>query len=105
MSQKLKKSKSFLTLLLDTESAQARALLYTITQPQVEAIVEIVYNLMNIASATRDKTVLKKRKVFLKKLVNKKTNFNQKRRLVVKHRVKLLKTLLHFKKTLLNVLK
>ena len=105
MSQKLKRSKSFLTLLLDTKLPQARALLSTVTQPQVETIVEIIYNLMNIASASRDKAVLNKRKAFLKKLVNRKTNLNQKKRLVVKHRVKLLKTLLHFKKMLLNVLK
>ena len=105
MSQKLKRSKSFLTLLLDTKLLQARALLNTITEPQVEAIVEIVYNLMNIASSSKDRAALNKRKAFLKKLVNKRTKLNQKKRLVIKHRVQLLKTLVHFKKPLLNILK
>ena len=104
MSQKLKRSKSFLTLLLDTKLPQARALLNTVTDLQVEAVVEFVYNLMNIASLSKDRAALKQ-KAFLKKLVNKRTKLNQKKRLVIKHRVQLLKTLVHFKKALLNILK
>ena len=69
MSQKLKRSKSFLTLLLD-KLLQARALLNTITDPQMEAVVEIVYNLMNITSLSKDRAALNKQKAFLKEQKN-----------------------------------
>ena len=105
MSKNLKKFKNFLILMLITNRTQAKALLQTITSGQVEAIVEIVYNLMNIASTVSDKAVLRKRRTYLKKLANKKTSLSAKKRLIVKHRAKLLKTLLHFKKVLLKLLK
>ena len=104
MSQNLRKYKSFLTLLLSTSQTQAKALLQTITSGQVQAIVEIVYNLMNIASSSKDKAVIQKRRAFLRKLVNKRIKFGGKKNLVVKHKAKLLKTLLHFKKVLVNLL-
>ena len=92
-------------MLLVTEVAQARALLKYITLQQVESIVEIAYNLLNIVSKPKDKAIIQKRKAFLKKLVDKKRKLGLKRTLIIRHRVKLLKTLLHFKKVLLNLLK
>ena len=44
MSQNLKRNKDFLTLLLKTDKGQAKSLLKTITQKQLEAVIEIVYN-------------------------------------------------------------
>ena len=105
MSQKLKKTKNFLLLLLLTERAQARALLETVTLKQAEALVEIVYNLINIAASKSDKAVILKRKPFLRKLINRKLKLITKRKLIGRHRVKLLKTLLHFKQPLLTLLK
>ena len=55
MSQNLKRNKDFLTLLLKTDKGQAKALLETITQKQLEAVIEIVYNLMRISSVKRIK--------------------------------------------------
>ena len=105
MSQNLKKAKNFLLLLLLTVKAQARALLETVTLKQAEALVEIVCNLMNIAASKSDKTVILKRKTFLRKLINRKLKLSAKRKPIVRHRVKLLKTLLHFKQPLLTLLK
>ena len=100
MSQNLKKAKKFLLLLLLTEKAQARALVKTVTLKQAEALVEIIYNLMNIAASKSDKAVILKRKPYLRKL-----KLSAKRKLIGRHRVKLLKTLLHFKQPLLTLIK
>ena len=105
MSQKLRQNKNFLNLLLLTSSAQAKSLLQTITPQQVLTVVEIVYNLMKIVTSAKDKAVIKKRSGFLRKLSNKRTTLAVKKKLIVKHRAKLLKTLLHFKKVLLNLVK
>ena len=64
MSQNLKKAKNFLLLLLLTEKVQARALLETVTLKQAEALVEIIYNLMNIAATKSDKAVILKKNHF-----------------------------------------
>ena len=58
-----------------------------VTPSLVVAIVEIVYNLMKIASSSKDKELIKKRKALLKKLASKKTKVAAKKSLVVKHRV------------------
>ena len=105
MSQNLKKTQNFLLLLLLTEIAQARALLETVTTKQTDALVEIVYNLMNIATTKSDKSVIRKRRSFLRKLIDRKTKVTAKKKLIARHRVKLLKTLLHFQKPLLSLLK
>ena len=105
MSQNLKKAKKILLLLLLTENVQARALLETVTLKQAEALVEIIYNLMNIAATKSDKAVILKRKPFLRKLINRRLKLSAKRKLIGRHRVKLLKTLLHFKHPLLTLIK
>ena len=105
MSQNLKKAKNFLLLLLLTENVQARALLETVTLKQAEALVEIINNLMNIAATKSDKAVILKRKPFLRKLINRRLKLSAKRKLIGRHRVKLLKTLLHFKHPLLTLIK
>ena len=104
MSRTLRKNKGFLTLLLTTDPAQARALLNIITTKQVEAIVEIAYNLMRIATSETEKAVIKKRRTLLKKLVNKKLKLPKTKKLIALHRLALLKTLLHFKRELLHVI-
>ena len=105
MSQNLKRNKDFLTLLLKTEKGQAKALLETITQKQLEAVIEILYNLMRISSVKKDKTVIQKRKTLLRELVNKKVKLGKKKQLVGRHRIQLMKTLLHFKSLLLSLIK
>ena len=105
MSQNFKRNKDFLTLLLKTDKGQAKALLETITQKQLEAVIEIVYNLMRISSVKKDKTVIQKRKTLLRELVNKKVKLAKKKQLVGQHRLQLLKTLLHFKSLLLSLIK
>ena len=105
MSQSLKRNKDFLTLLLTTDKGQAKALLETVTQKQLETVIEIVFNLKKISTLKKDKTVIEKRKNLLKKLVNKKVKLLKKKQLIVRHRIQLLKTLLHFKRLLLSLLK
>ena len=103
MSQALKRNKYFLTLLLTTNKGQAKALLETITQNQLETVIEIVFNLIKICTVKKDKTAIQKRKNLLKKLVNKKVKLSKKKQLIVRHRIQLLKTLLHFKSLLLSL--
>ena len=52
---KLEKDKDFLTLLLTTDKGQAKVLLETITQKQLEAVIEIFYNIMRISSVKKIK--------------------------------------------------
>ena len=103
MSPNLNKNKEFIKLLLTTDPRQARALLSTITSKQVEAIVEIAYNLLRIANSKSDRTVLNKRRSLLKKLINKKISVGKTKKLIVLHKLAILKTLWHFKRVLLQV--
>ena len=50
MSRILTKNRDFVNLLLNGEPEQAKALLNTISRPQTEALVEILFNIYNIAS-------------------------------------------------------
>ena len=77
MSQNLKRNKDFLTLLLKTDKGRAKVLLEAITQKQLEAVIEILYNLIRISSVKKDNTVIQKRKTLLSEL-----NLQRKKQLV-----------------------
>ena len=105
MSKKLQREKHFLELLLTTDRTQARALMETVTQSQVEALVEIFTNLMRIKVPQRTEELLKKRQRLIKKLVNKRTNFREKYTAIRSHMRQVYDTLLSAKSKLLELLR
>lgn len=105
MSKTILKNRDFIGLVLKGVGKQARALLDTISGEQTEALVEILYNLGKIASRNKDKAVIGKRRLIIKKLLNKKTTLKKKAKLVSKHKLQLLKTLIHFRGVLLSLVK
>ena len=58
MSRILAKNRDFVTLLLNGEPKQAKALLNTISNHQTQALVEILYNIANLASKKADKDIV-----------------------------------------------
>ena len=104
MSKRLSKHKSFLKLLLTTDKSQARALMETINKEQVEVLVEIFINLLKLDVPTNTKSLLKKRKRLISKLVNKRINVSTKLSAIRRHFRQVHNTLLSVKNKLLQLL-
>ena len=105
MSRILAKNRDFVTLLLNGEPKQAKALLNTISNHQTQALVEILYNIANLASKKADKDIVRKRRSTFRKLLNKRVSLRRKTKLISKHKQQVLKTLSHFKHVLLTLIK
>ena len=105
MSSTLTKNRDFVNLLLNGEPKQAKALLNTISRPQTEALIEILFNIYNIASKKVDKDIVHKRRLTFRKLLNKRVSLRRKTKLISKHKQQISKTLSHFKGILLTLIK
>ena len=93
MSKLISQEKHFLHLLLVTSKDQSRALLYTITQTQVLAISEIIYNLLQLPLTPNLKIVVEKRRKTLKYIADKSKSIRIRTSSIKKHMTQLLSTL------------
>ena len=105
MSRILANNRDFVTLLLKAEPKQAKALLDTINRHQTEVLVEILYNIANIAAKKTDRDIVCKRRAIFRKLLSKRISIGRKMKLISKHKQQILKTLSHFKWVLLSLIK
>ena len=105
MSDTLTRNRDFIKLMLNTEDKQAYALLSSITDNQLKAIIEICFNLLRIKHNVKDNRIIKNRKNLLSKISNSRTSLSRKRQPVVKNKRTLLKTLKNFRLKLLSLLK
>jgi len=104
MSNTIIKEKHFLILLLSTEKDQARALLETVTNTQINALSEIIYNCQHLSLSKKATILFRRRKKYLSKLSNKSLSNNSKRYLIGKHYRQLLDTLISIKNKLIELL-
>jgi hypothetical protein len=70
MSDRLRRNKHFILLLIHCRAEQSKALLYTLSKDQVRTLSEIAYNLHTLPTTPRIKAVLTKYKTLLGKLRN-----------------------------------
>ncbi len=109
MSSTINKTKYFLLLLLDSKTSkeQAKALLETVTPDQVNAITEIIHNLLlgQLPLSSKVKEILKKRRTILTKLSDKTRSVRTRGCLIINHNRLILDTLIITKSILLKVIK
>ena len=104
MSTQLQKHKEYLTLLLSTNNLQARAILDTSTNEQINILSEIALNLRLIKHSKKIIEKLKNHNHLLKKLSDKKLSISNKRIIVRKYRKQIIKLLQLFKNQLLQLI-
>lgn len=92
MSKLISDEKEFLYLLLTTTKEQKRALLYTITKRQVQAISEVAHNLLNLPLKQSVGVIIERRRKTLQKIGNKKFSVRTRSSLIKKHMTQLLDT-------------
>lgn len=82
-----KEEGDFLRLLLSTSNVQRRALLNTIKRSQLNAIVQIVYNVLinNRSLPDNDKKILTRHKRIIRRFVNKGITYAERRRILQKY--------------------
>lgn len=103
MSQRVKKNKSYLKLLIDTHTAQQKALLRTISTEQLKAISEIALNTLHgtLTLTASQKRTLSPYKKIIRLLGEKKANQRRKKLSLIKN-IKALRALLKLVEPLLN---
>lgn len=88
MSKNVNKSRWFLLLLTTASEAQGKALLHSIEVNQVDAISEIVHNLLqgNIKLSNALKVKLKKSKSTIRRVGSRQVSFNSRRTAIIKNK-------------------
>jgi len=104
MSKEVVKHKHFLELLLNTHDYQARALLDTVSNDQVDVISEIAFNLNDIKHSDSVQQGMRFQKHLLKKLANRNVSNNKKKIIIRHNRKQLLKVLKLFRRDLLSLI-
>ena len=87
MSQLIRKHFDYIRLLITTASrTQRKALLKTITNDQLKAVVEIVVNLLNkvIPISPRDKSKLKSNRRFIRQIADRAITLKKKKDLILR---------------------
>ena len=81
MGELIRQQRHFLQLLIQTTSAQRKAILHTITKSQLKAVSEIAYNILKfkIPLTASQKTSLKRQRRVIYLLGNRKVGFQQKK--------------------------
>jgi hypothetical protein len=81
MVELIRQQRHFLQLLLQTTSAQRKALLHTITKQQLRALCQIAYNILKfkIPLTPSERTRLKRQRRFVYLLSNRKIGYQQKK--------------------------
>ena len=104
MSERIRNNGAFYQLLLTSTYAQQKALLDTLTPPQLDLISELVYNLLNtVPIADSEKKKLRRKKYF-KELSDIKRSFRYRFSRVKKNKKHLLKVLETYADRLLTLL-
>lgn len=104
MSELLKDNGNFLSLILDTAPNQQKAILNTITHEQALLLGEIFLNILNIEHEDRDINFLKNKVKLLEVLSNSKLSDRYRRGFVKRHKIPIIRILLHFKENLMKLL-
>ena len=95
----------FLSLLLKTEKNQRKALLSTLSQPQVDLLSEVFYNLINnFPIPQSDKKSLSKKK-FVKVIADLKKSYKLRNSTVKKHKKQVEQILIKYRNNLLTLIK
>lgn len=105
MSKKLASEKHFISLLLNTDKVQAKALLNSITFRQIQVLIEIFANLQRLKVPAKTGALLRKRKRVINKLLDKNLTLRNKLLTVQQHTKQIYDTLLSVKTQLLTLLK
>ena len=93
----------FINLLLSTDDKQARALLNSITFDQTNFLSSVIFNLYQVLNLSKeDSKFLRKKGISLVKIGDTKKSKQHRKRLILKHKSLVLKTLHHFKSQLLR---
>ena len=100
MSTLVKNQRHFLRLLVSIKPLQRKAILQTLSDQQVQAVIQIIYNILegNCSLPEKDKKKLKRYKAIIRQLVFKGMRMKQRKRLLVKYHfviAALLKPILH----------
>ena len=103
MSAKLQAHAPFISLLLNTEFNQQKALLQTLSGGQRDVVLEILFNLYQIRHNVEDLPFFRKKKSFLRHFDRTRSTAYRKRYLT-KHVVPVIKVFRHFKDKLLELL-
>ena len=87
MTSIIRKQGNFLRLLLSTSDQQRRALLKSVLDSQLKAIVQIVYNVLmgNRDLSQKDKKDLAKHKTIIRRFVSKDVTQQERKRLLLKY--------------------
>lgn len=87
MRQKILKEAYFVGLLLSADQRQRRILLQTISKPQLEALIEILYNILHGYGSLpeKDKQHLKRYQSVIRDFVNRRMSYRQRKTLLLKH--------------------
>lgn len=91
------KERNFILFLIETNSKQFNIVLNSITNSQVRAICELILNLRHLPITPRVEREVEKRKEIFLKLISKKLNIIQKKKILQKNRTKIF-TLFHLVK-------
>lgn len=87
MNQLIKKEKDFLRLLLSTSIKQKQALIKTVGDSQLKAIVQIVYNVLigNRYLSEKDKKELSRHKNVIRRFVKKRISQSERKQILYKY--------------------
>lgn len=104
MSELIRKNRNFLSLILSTSQEQQKAIINSITDNQALLLSEIFLNILELEHSERDFRFLKSKVGVLDKLAKHKFSKRSKRGFVKKHKLVILRILLHFKDELQELL-
>lgn len=93
MSKHFLKNKEFLHLILHTSNDQALALIDTITPEQIELLSEIAFNILKLPLPKKAKHLVNSKILLFRRLADKKTSKDKKKRLLHKNAKHILLTL------------
>ncbi len=101
---RVRENKSYIKLLLSTTRQQQRALLDTATNEQVDALTEILYNLMHTVPISEGERNIIKRKKTFKELAKITRSYKYRQERVRKNKRLLLNTLSKYANDLIGVI-
>ena len=104
MSKTIRKSADYIRLLLSSTKKQARAFLKVANTDQIEAVSELVYNLLTLTVPHKTKKLIKKCEKVFKRLAKKHLSPKSKLRIILSHFGLILTILLALKPILLELL-
>jgi len=101
----VQKESSFLKFILQSDKKQGKLLLGSLNNLQAKAIVEIAFNLLNLPIPSKDKKIVEKHKLLLKKISNSKKTIPEKKKIISKNSLIIFKLLQKFSNIIQEILK